>query len=130
MARNESRPLDLTGAAAGRVGPVLVGGPALVAEAGAAGAAAGRCARPGLATPGGGGAGTSGDGAEGGGGAAAAGATDGSLTVGAAVGLGGKVMRTVSFLGWTLAASVGLGGTAPPGTFGVFSAITKLVWPN
>jgi hypothetical protein len=35
--------------------------------------------------------------------------------VGAAVGFGGKAMRTVSFLGWTLAASGGLGGTPPGG---------------
>src|SRR5438132_14322021 len=46
----------------------------------------------------------------------------GILIVGAAVGLGGKLMRTVSFLGCTLAASAGLGGT-PAGGFGVGSAI-------
>jgi hypothetical protein len=46
------------------------------------------------------------------------------LIVGAAVGLGGKLIRTVSFLGCTFAASVGLGGTAPDdGVFGTFSAI-------
>lgn len=39
----------------------------------------------------------------------------GNLIVGEAVGFGGKLMRTVSFLGWTLAASAGLGGTAPEG---------------
>jgi hypothetical protein len=60
----------------------------------------------------------------------AAGAREGSFTVGAAVGLGGSVMRTVSFLGWTLEASAGFGGIAPPGTFGGMSAIVKLVWPN
>jgi hypothetical protein len=47
----------------------------------------------------------------------------GSLIVGEAVGFGGKLMRTVSFLGWTLTASAGFGGTAPEGKFGI-SAIT------
>jgi len=47
----------------------------------------------------------------------------GNLIVGAAEGLGGKLMRTVSFLGWTLAPSGGLGGTAPPGKLGLLSAI-------
>jgi hypothetical protein len=42
--------------------------------------------------------------------------------VGAAEGLGGKLIRTVSFLGWTFPVSF-LGGTAPLGTFGMFSAI-------
>jgi hypothetical protein len=42
--------------------------------------------------------------------------------VGAADGLGGKLMRTVSFLGWTLPVSF-LGGTAPLGMLGM-SAIT------
>src|SRR5206468_10398536 len=46
---------------------------------------------------------------------------DGSLIV--AVGLGGNAMRTVSFLGCTLAASPGLGGTPPVGGLGLFSAI-------
>ena len=46
----------------------------------------------------------------------------GSLIVGAAEGLGGKVIRTVSFLGWTLPVSF-FGGTAPPGTLGRLSAI-------
>ena len=46
----------------------------------------------------------------------------GNLIVGAAEGLGGKLMRTVSFLGWTLPVSF-FGGTAPAGTFGIFSAI-------
>src|SRR5437762_5830678 len=54
----------------------------------------------------------------------AAGAGAGILIVGAAVGLGGKLIRTVSFFGCTLAASVGFGGTAPEGGFGGFSAIT------
>jgi hypothetical protein len=54
--------------------------------------------------------------------AGAAPGTLGSLIV--AVGLGGvgRLMRTVSFFGWTFAGS-GLGGTPPPGTFGVLSAI-------
>ncbi len=57
-------------------------------------------------------------------GAAAAGAAGaGILIVGAEVGLGGKLIRTVSFFGCTLAASVGLGGTAPEGVLGMFSAI-------
>jgi hypothetical protein len=42
--------------------------------------------------------------------------------VGAAEGLGGKLMRTVSFLGWTFPVSF-FGGTAPLGTLGIFSAI-------
>lgn len=45
----------------------------------------------------------------------------GSLMVGAAEGFGGRLMRTVSFLGWTLDCS-GLGGT-PPGMLGILSAI-------
>ena len=50
----------------------------------------------------------------------------GSLMVGAAVGFGGKLMRTVSFLGWTLPVSFLTGGMAPmgaPGLFGGMSAI-------
>src|SRR5438876_5973611 len=46
------------------------------------------------------------------------------LIVGAAVGFGGKLMRTVSFLGCTFAASAGFGGTAPGAGFGIFSAIS------
>jgi hypothetical protein len=42
--------------------------------------------------------------------------------VGAAEGFGGKLMRTVSFLGCTLPVSF-FGGTAPLGIFGIFSAI-------
>lgn len=48
----------------------------------------------------------------------------GSLIVGEELGLGGRLMRTVSFLGWTFAASAGLGGTAPPGVMGLLSAIS------
>ena len=47
----------------------------------------------------------------------------GNLMVGEDAGLGGKLIRTVSFFGWTLAASAGFGGTAPPGTVGLLSAI-------
>jgi hypothetical protein len=47
----------------------------------------------------------------------------GSLMVGAAEGLGGRLIRTVSFLGCILDASGGLGGTAPLGKLGMFSAI-------
>jgi hypothetical protein len=54
------------------------------------------------------------------------GARVGSLMVGADVGLGGKLMRTVSFLGCTLLDSAGLGGKAPPGDVGKFSAIIFL----
>ena len=54
----------------------------------------------------------------------------GSLIVGAAEGLGGKLMRTVSFLGWTLPVSF-FGGTAPPGVLGMLSAITlSLIQPR
>ena len=53
----------------------------------------------------------------------------GILIVGDAVGLGGRLIRTVSFFGWTLAASAGLGGRAPPGAagggVGTFSAINS-----
>lgn len=51
----------------------------------------------------------------------------GILMVGEAVGLGGKLMRTVSFFGCTLEASAGFGGTAPPGGgVGTFSAIRSI----
>jgi hypothetical protein len=43
-----------------------------------------------------------------------------------AVGLGGKLMRTVSFFGCTFADSGGFGGTGPLGGFGMFSGI-KLI---
>src|SRR5213596_3387477 len=56
--------------------------------------------------------------------AGAAGAGAGIFIVGAAVGLGGKLIRTVSFFGCTLAASAGFGGTAPEGGIGMLSAIT------
>jgi len=50
------------------------------------------------------------------------GGTAGSLMVGAVEGLGGKLIRTVSFLGWTFPVSF-LGGNAPLGIFGMFSGI-------
>lgn len=53
-------------------------------------------------------------------GAEPVGGSDGSLIVGAEVGLGGSAMRTVSFFGCTFAASGGFGGT---GESGVGSAI-------
>jgi hypothetical protein len=59
--------------------------------------------------------------AEGGG---APGASVGSLIVGADVGFGGRLMRTVSFFGWTFEASAGLGGRPPPGDVGILSAIS------
>lgn len=68
-------------------------------------------------------------GAAGAGVAAATADGDGILIVGAAVGFGGKLIRTVSFLGCTLVGSAARGGTAPEGGFGVgvfcglFSAI-------
>src|SRR5580698_9364719 len=92
------------------------GAGALAADGAAAGAAAvlGAVARAG---------------ADGGGAAARIGATlgapvgppggsVGNLMVGAAVGLGGKLMRTVSFLGCTLPVSFLGGGTAPVGPGG------------
>jgi hypothetical protein len=48
--------------------------------------------------------------------------TAGNLIVAVGFGGVGKLIRTVSFFGWTFAAS-GLGGTPPGGTFGVLSAI-------
>jgi len=47
-----------------------------------------------------------------------------------AVGLGGRLIRTVSFLGCTFAASAGFGGTDPLGGFGMFSAIIYLREPK
>jgi hypothetical protein len=59
-------------------------------------------------------------GAAGAGVAAATAAGEGILMVGAAVGFGGRLIRTVSFLGWTFADSEGFGGI---GIFGGLSAI-------
>src|SRR5258708_1759613 len=114
MARPLSIPLMAGAAATGRV----VGRWAV--------AAAGRCAAAaGAAAPGAGaGAAAACDGmaigapAEG-----PPGGRVGNLMVGAAEGLGGRLMRTVSFLGCTFEASGGLGGTMPPGKLGLFSAI-------
>src|SRR5262249_40638494 len=98
------------GAAAGRGGAAAAGAAAPVRGAGAcAGAAvpivgAGAAVGPPVGPPGGRG---------------------GNLMVGAAEGLGGKLIRTVSFFGWTLPVSF-FGGTAPPGGFGMFSAISFL----
>jgi hypothetical protein len=47
-----------------------------------------------------------------------AGGKVGNLMVGAADGLGGKVMRTVSFFGWTLPVDFFIGVTGAPGTPG------------
>jgi hypothetical protein len=94
-----------TAAGAGAAGRTAL--PALVAAVGAA--AAGAPAATGAA-----GAGVAAATAEG----------EGILIVGAAVGLGGRLIRTVSFLGCTLADSEGLGGT---GTFGAFSAISRYI---
>lgn len=52
----------------------------------------------------------------------------GSLMVGDDVGLGGRLMRTVSFFGCTFEASGGLGGTEPPGVMGLLSAIVVAYW--
>ncbi len=49
----------------------------------------------------------------------------GNLMVGAAEGFGGKLIRTVSFFGWTFPVSF-FGGTAPAGMFGMFSAINQV----
>lgn len=65
-------------------------------------------------------------GAEGAGVAAATAEGAGILIVGAAVGLGGKLIRTVSFFGCTFAASAGLGGTGS-GDGGLVSAIKFLL---
>ena len=49
----------------------------------------------------------------------------GNLMVGAAEGFGGRLIRTVSFLGCTLPVSF-FGGAAPIGKFGMFSAINLI----
>ncbi len=49
----------------------------------------------------------------------------GILMLGADAGFGGKVIRTVSFFGWTLEASAGFGGTASGAEVGVFSDIGR-----
>jgi len=103
--------MDGRGMGAGRDGAAAAVG----RGAGVGGAGVGACAAPaGAAT---------GALAIGAAAAGAAGAGAGILIVGAAVGLGGKLIRTVSFFGCTFAASVGRGGTAPEGVLGMFSAI-------
>ncbi len=77
----------------------------------------GAAAATGAAAADGGGAGAAPEGPPGG--------SVGSLIVGAAEGLGGKLIRTVSFLGWTLPVSF-FGGTAPVGMLGIFSAIRNV----
>ncbi len=49
----------------------------------------------------------------------------GNLIVGAAEGFGGRLIRTVSFLGCTFPVSF-LGGGDPAGKFGMFSAINSI----
>ena len=127
MARATSNPLTLLAPPAGAMGAGRAEGiGAAGGRATDAGAEPGRCAGvPATGGRGGCGAPTAGGGATppaavaGGGGPP--GGKVGSLMV--AVGLGGKLMRTVSFLGWTLEASGGFGGTPPVGRFGLLSAI-------
>ena len=102
-------PLTATAWTAGRESGAGAAGPEAGAALGAADGAADGAAGAGLAAAGAAGA------AEGGG--------EGSRTVGAAVGFGGRAIRTVSFLGWTLAASPGVGGT---GELGAFSDISDV----
>jgi hypothetical protein len=52
----------------------------------------------------------------------------GNLMVGAAEGFGGKLIRTVSFLGWTLPVSF-FGGTAPPGAPGMLGGMSAIIFP-
>jgi hypothetical protein len=131
MARPLSNPVkpENTGAATGRGAgagaalavvagpPVLAGAAATAAAAGAADAGLGAAGAAATATA------TGAAALEGGG---APGANVGNLIVGAEVGLGGKLMRTVSFFGWTFEASAGFGGSAPPGV-GILSAISFLL---
>ena len=52
----------------------------------------------------------------------------GSLMVGAVDGFGGKLIRTVSFLGCTLPVSFFTGGTAPVGAPGMFEGMSAIVF--
>ena len=97
--------------------PLAVGGRT---ETGAAPAAGGTGGRGAAAAAGG----TPMAGAGGGGGPPAG--SVGNLIVGEEVGLGGRLMRTVSFFGCTLAASGGLGGTAPAGLAGMFGLLSAI----
>ena len=116
MARALSKPVtpDMTGADRGPGAGLPAVATAVGRGAGVGGAGVGAWAAAGAA----GAAGAAAEAA-----ACAVGAGAGILIVGAAVGFGGRLIRTVSFLGCTLAASVGLGGTAPDGLLGLFSAI-------
>src|SRR5206468_5712701 len=116
MARALSKPVtpDMTGADRGPGAGLPAAATAVGRGAGVGGAGVGAWAAAGAAA-------ATGAAAEAA--ACAVGAGAGILIVGAAVGFGGKLIRTVSFLGCTFAASAGLGGTAPDGVFGMFSAI-------
>ena len=105
------------GGAAAALGAELFGGATRAALAPGAGAGgAGRAAL------GGDGCGAAWAGAEGAAGAGAPPGSVGSLIV--AVGLGGKLMRTVCFLTSGFGPSPGFGGTGVPlGAFGILSAI-------
>jgi len=118
MARALSKPVTpaMTGADRGPGAGLPAAATAVGRGAGVGGAGVGAWAAAGAA-------GAAGAAAEAAATVGAVGAGAGILIVGAAVGFGGKLIRTVSFLGCTLAASVGLGGTAPDGVLGLFSAI-------
>jgi hypothetical protein len=135
IARPLSKPL-ITGTPTGRIGAAtaVVTGRGVAATAGAgrgAGDAAAGTLLEVIGAAAGGVEAATGAGAAAGAAFAAAGAATpaeggvGSRTVGAAVGFGGKLMRTVSFLGCTLADSPGLGGAEPGGKLGLFSAIIQ-----
>lgn len=118
-ARPLSRPLTVGAAAIGAGRGAEGGGGACLAAVGAAvpgrgavGAAGAACAAAVLSAGAGAAAGAAGP----------PGGRVGNLIVGAAEGLGGKLIRTVSFLGWTFPVSF-FGGTAPVGMLGMFSAI-------
>ena len=105
-------------AAATAAGRKAAAGAGAATARGAAGAPCAAVAATGAAATGAGAPGEPPDGPPGG--------SVGSLIVGAADGLGGKLMRTVSFLGWTFPVSF-FGGAAPVGTWGIFSAITLIL---
>jgi len=116
-ARPRSRPLiDATGAIGRGAGAGLEAG-AAAAEVGAGAGRGAGVGAEGIA------AGAAEAGAAAAAGASGAGA--GILMVGAAVGFGGRLIRTVSFFGCTFAASAGFGGTAPEGVLGRLSAINQ-----
>jgi len=82
---------------------------AVAAEAGAALASPGVAAGAGLGAP-----------------VGPPGGSVGSLMVGAVDGFGGKLIRTVSFLGCTLPVSFLTGGTAPVGAPGMFEGMSAI----